>query len=473
MSDSEALMLSVSGCRGIVGSTLTPEVVSRFAAAFATWLRSRRPAHAPVRVVVGRDGRLGGQWVRDAAVAGLAAAGCDVIDLGVAMTATVGVMADELDAAGGMVVTASHNPQQWNGLKCLVRDGRGPYGAVSACAPDAGSAGEIIELFRAGRVNWVPPERVGSVRVETGSAGRHAEKVLAALTELMPLERITNRSFVVVVDSVNASGVEGAGLLLRRLGCQIVHLNADRSGVFPHAPEPIAENLGSLAAAVAADVVHAGFAQDPDADRLALVDDRGVFIGEEYTLALAAWALLGSVNAANHSLAANLSTSRMVDDVAARSGSRVLRTPVGEANVVAAMRRESCVLGGEGNGGVIWPRVTLVRDSLSAMALTLALLTREGRPLSDLVSSVPSYAIEKRKVPVKPGLAERAIDALARRYADQRVDRQDGVRIDFPARSAWVHVRASNTEPIVRLIAEAPTAAVASTLLDEVRSCVE
>jgi phosphomannomutase len=283
------------------------------------------------------------------------------------------------------------------------------------------------------------------------------------------------------------------------LQCELVHLGADDGGVFPHAPEPTKENLQGLCAAMAKLNADVGFAQDPDADRLAIVDERGEYIGEEYTLALAAESLLSAPGRGRPRggpvLVANLSTSRMIDDIAAAHGARVVRTPVGEANVVEAMKREKAaghdvVLGGEGNGGVIWPRVTYVRDSLSAMALVLALMARTGKKVSELVASIPAYAIEKRKVDLaRKEDAKPAIDKLAAAYGrggagpmpaggnransetghrtSGTIDLQDGIRIDWPDRRAWLHVRASNTEPIMRLIAESPSAADSRAILDE------
>lgn len=495
MSDAP-LMLGVSGLRGITGASLTPDVASRFAAALGEWLRSRPGTPPDPIVVVGADGRAGYEPIRDAALAGLFDAGCRVVDLGVAMTPTVGVMVDRLGAAGGLVVTASHNPQEWNGLKCLVRSGAAP-GVPDACAPDAGAAGEIIARFHARPAS---PDRGAGGRAERrdDAAGVHVAAVLDALGP-DAVEGIAARRFRVLLDSVNGSGRFGGRELLTRLGCELIHHGADAGGVFPHRPEPTRENLASLCGGVTKFAARVGFAQDPDADRLAIVDDRGTYIGEEYTLALAAESLLGAPPRPSRAnveriLVANLSTSRMIDDIAARRGARVARTPVGEANVVADMKRRAhaggeVLIGGEGNGGVIWPRVTFVRDSLAAMALVLALMARASRSIRELVADLPAYAIEKRKIDL--ARTEDAARALARLVAEfspasvptarpgavppsrPRVDLQDGVRVDWDGRlpgggsgRAWLHVRPSNTEPILRLIAEAPTARDARDILD-------
>jgi phosphomannomutase len=425
-------------------------------------------------------------------MAGLTGAGCGVVDLGVAMTPTVAVMTDSYarrpgrrGVAAGMVVTASHNPQEWNGLKFLLAEG-GEFGSA-ACAPPAVLANQIIERFKGSGAGG------GAGAVETDGEGlvEHTVRVLHAISEsgLCAYPERIGEGLKVAVDCVNASGSKGAPAMLEELNCdEVLALHAEESGVFPHPPEPTRENLtlpGGLSEAVRESGSDVGFAQDPDADRLALIDEQGRYIGEEYTLALGAMALLEAAKArksqsakAAEVLVTNLSTSRMLDDVAAKYGARVIRTAVGEANVVEAMKREKALAGGEGNGGVIWPRVTYVRDSLSAMALTLWLMSPAGggrgskRKLSDLVASLPSYAIEKRKVDLaRREDATPAIEKIAAAYKDQHVDRQDGAWVDFRqgalAGKAWLHVRASNTEPIMRLIAEAPTSQQASQLLDE------
>lgn len=458
-------MLTVSGCRGIVGASLTPETVCRYALAAADWMRAGQAG--PLKIVVARDGRRGGSVVSSLAIGALRAAGCSVIDLAVATTPTAGVMVRRHGAAGGLVATASHNPGEWNGLKPLTSDG---------CAPAPADAAKIVHAFHAGGATLAPAHAQGAADADDTAAHAHAALVLKALANAAPIEAIKARRFRVVLDSVNASGATAGRLLLEALGCDLVHLNADTSGVFPHAPEPTEENLRGLCAQVRDADAFCGFAQDPDADRLAIIDADGGYIGEEHTLVLAAWALLGKPGAGaskGASIGVNLSTSRMIDDVAARFGARVVRAPVGEANVVEAMRHEGCILGGEGNGGVIWPEVVLIRDSLGAMALALALATREDKSIAELVKAIPAYAIVKRKAPIREGLAERAIAALRTRFAGERLDGQDGLRVDIPARAAWLHVRASNTEPILRLIAEAPTEEDANALLDDASRAIE
>jgi len=435
------LMISVSGVRGIIGATMTPVVAAQFAAAFGTWLKDH--TDRPLTICVGRDSRPSGRMIAQAALAGLGAVGAKVIDLGVVATPTVGVMIGEHRAAGGMMITASHNPIEWNGLKALNSDG---------LAPPAQQAQQIIDAFRAQRFNYVNVRELQPLERDDRGARVHVDRVLASIDP----EPIRKAKFRVVLDSVNGAGCAAGRMLLEALNCDIVHINGEPTGVFAHTPEPTKENLTQLAETVAGDSAVIGFAQDPDADRLAIVDEHGSYIGEEYTLALATWRVLERTGGGV--AAANLSTSRMIDDVAAMyPGTEVLRAPVGEANVVAALKPADGVIGGEGNGGVIFPPVCWVRDSLSAMALVLALLADTGKSVSQLVSDLPRYAMVKKKYDLSSIGGPSAVHDMLRRVADtyknEKVNDADGVRIDFA--DGWVHLRPSNTEPIVRLIAEA------------------
>lgn len=437
-----SLMISVSGVRGIVGQTLTPAVALEFAQAYGTLLEGRR-------VVLGRDTRPSGAMFEAAAAAGLLAAGCDVTQLGVVTTPTVGHAIRQGGYAGGVVITASHNPAPWNGLKFLDELG---------VAPDPARARRIADL----RHDLAPrTDRFGTLAHDPDAGLRHVEAVLAACE----VDRAKLRGLHVVLDSVNGAGCRHTPRLLDALGCRVTHLNGEPSGRFAHPPEPLRENLGDLGAAVRANGAAIGLAQDPDADRLALVDERGQYVGEEYTLALA---VLWVLSHRPGPVAANLSTSRMIDDIAARHGVRVWRTPVGEAHVARCMLANGCVIGGEGNGGVIDPRVGYVRDSFSAISLVLQLLADRGRPLSQIIAELPRYASVKQKLEVPADRIAGAISAVARAFADRRLNTADGVRVDFD--EGWVHLRASNTEPIVRVIAEAGSEVQAHALADRVRA---
>ena len=452
--DPAPLMLSVSGARGIVGKTMTPVVAATFAGAFGSHIRTLVQGRRP-RLVVARDGRFGGESLARAVQGSLAATGADVIDLGVAMTPTVGLMIRALGADGGMAITASHNPIEWNGLKCLDGDGLAPPKEV---------ADAIIARFKSSDIAFAKPLEIGTVTTDTSANERHVARVIEVLGGASgAAARIRARGLSVVLDSVNASGCIGGRMLLDALGCHVTHIYGEPTGIFGHTPEPTAENLQELAMKVralrdAGQAVACGFAQDPDADRLAIVDENGRYIGEEYTLVLAAQRMLELRGP--FALAANLSTSRMIDDVAAKfAGAKVLRTAVGEANVVSALKPAGGLLGGEGNGGVIFPEVCWVRDSLSAMALVLDLVASRKEPLSQIVDALPRYAIEKTKVDLAaigglPAVAG-ALTKMKAAFAHERVNDSDGVRVDFA--DGWVHLRASNTEPIARVIAEAPT----------------
>jgi phosphomannomutase len=446
----DQLMLSISGLRGWIGRSLTPPVAARYAAAVGTWLRQASGKSAP-HIVVGRDSRPSGPMIEHAAVAGLTATGCGVTTLGIVTTPSVAVMVERLRADAGMVITASHNPIPWNGIKVLRHDG---------VAPPPEQARQIIDRFREDTLDYVGVERLQPTGHEESTHRVHVDLVL----KQVDAAAIRRAGLAVVVDSVHGAGGPAAAMLLKELGVAVTHRYAEPTGLFPHTPEPTAENLATLCDAVKQAHAHLGFAQDPDADRLAIVDEAGRYIGEEYTLALCAAQVMARTPGP---MAANLSTSRMIDDIAARHGQVVHRTPVGEANVADAMRRHRCVVGGEGNGGIMFPPVVHVRDSLIGMALVLEMLAQAGKPLSRLVDSIPRYAIVKDKLPIQPGMADRAIANLQRAFAGQRIDLQDGIRVDWPGR--WVHVRSSNTEPIMRIIAEAPDEAAARALIEQCR----
>lgn len=438
------LMVSVSGVRGIVGESLTPQVALEFAEAFGTLLGGGR-------VVLARDTRPSGQMFAEAVAAGLLATGCRVTRLGVAMTPTAGHAIRIGGFDGGVVITASHNPSEWNGIKFLDNQG---------LAPDPAFARKLRETrdqhaFR--RVN-----RGFQAMLTDDEAGeRHADAVIAAVeVDLSPL-----KGTKIVLDSVNGAGCLVSPGLLASLGCEVLHVNGEPTGEFAHAPEPTADNLLGLGEVVRRANAAVGFAQDPDADRLALIDETGRYIGEEYTLALAAWSVLSRRPG---KVAANLSTSRLVDAVAARFNSSVVRTPVGEANVARGMMANGCVIAGEGNGGVIDPRISPVRDSIAGMSLVLQLMAATGKTISQLVAELPQYAMIKQKFECPPDKVAPAVEQVAAAFAGEKVDRSDGVRIDTKA--GWVQLRGSNTEPIIRVIAEADDEAAANDLIQRARS---
>ncbi len=454
--DDAPLMLSVSGLRGLVGRSLTPAVASRYAQAYGAWLKQDRGVERP-HVVIGRDSRPSGPMVGSAVAAGLLAVGCRLTDLGIVTTPSVGIMIDHLGAAGGIVITASHNPIEWNGIKALDAAG---------VAPPPEQVERIIAAFEADAPAFAPVETLQPIEHDDSATPVHVERVLRHVDA----DRIAAAKLKVVIDSVHGAGGPAAALLCDRLGVDRVALYAQPTGRFPHPPEPTKQNLTELAGAVAEHGAHVGFAQDPDADRLAIVDEAGTYIGEEYSLALCARHVLGRAGRGAEAVA-NLSTSRMIDDIAAGAGATVHRCAVGEANVAKRMRAQRAVIGGEGNGGVIWPAVGYVRDSISTIALLLELMAHSGQRVSQLVASIRPYAILKHKVDIRPGMADAAVAALAEAFADQRIDTQDGIRID--TEGGWLHVRPSNTEPILRIIAEAADVGAAQAMVDRASRIIE
>jgi phosphomannomutase len=447
----EELIISVSGMRGIVGRSLTPAIAADYGAVFGTFLKDSVDAPGErVSVCVGRDSRVSGMMLTSAVTAGLCAVGVDVIDLGIVTTPGVSVMLRELHCQGGLVITASHNPLPYNGIKLLLSTGT---------APPQATAGMIRQRFLNRHMRLVESVGCGRVICDDRTDQAHIDRVLA----VVEADTIARKGYKVVLDSINGAGARVTKKLLAELGCTVVAMNDEPTGLFAHEPEPTAANLTSLCGRVKREGADLGFAQDPDADRLAVVDETGRYIGEEYTLALAAMHIF----ATNGGLAAaNLSTSRMIDDVAGRAGARVIRTPVGEANVANAMLDHKCVIGGEGNGGVIDLRVGPVRDSLVGIALVLQLMAESGKSVSRLVQEIGGYAMHKEKFPANAEQARRIMDAVVEKFAGATLDASDGCRLDFP--DGWIHLRTSNTEPVMRVIVEARDEAAAQRYMEAV-----
>lgn len=434
----QELIISVSGMRGIVGQNLTPTIAAEYGCAFGGFLKGRAGASdRRPRVCIGRDSRGSGPMLACAVTAGLCSVGVDVVDLGLVTTPCVGIMLRELQCDGGVVVTASHNPIPYNGIKLLLADGM---------APPPETAEEIRLGFFNKRFSPVSSMACGTVGSNVDADRVHIEKVLA----VVEAQQIARRRYKIVLDSVNGAGARITKKLLAALGCRVVAINDEPSGLFAHEPEPTAANLGGLCECVKRENADIGFAQDPDADRLAIVDENGTYIGEEYTLALAAkYVYSRQVGPA----AANLSTSRMIDDVATAAGGCVIRTPVGEANVAKAMLDNECVIGGEGNGGVIDLRVGPIRDSLVGIGLILQLMAATDKTVSQLVQEIGSYYMHKDKFAADSSQAGRIIEMAKKSFADAAVNTSDGCRFDFD--DGWVHLRTSNTEPVMRVIVEA------------------
>ncbi|HTY05573.1 MAG TPA: phosphoglucosamine mutase [Gemmatimonadales bacterium] len=454
---SNTLMVGVSGIRGIVGTDLTPENVARYAAAFGCWAKagSRK---GRTRVVVGRDARTSGPMLQAAAVAGLQSVGVDIVDIGLTTTPTIQLAVEHHRAHGGIILTASHNPIEWNALKFVGADGIFLDTASGAQVRDL-AAGETLP-----RADWAG---IGRVSADDAAVTRHLDAILEL--KVVDVRAIRRRRFRVALDCVRGAGGVIMPALLERLGCRVVAINLQTDGRFPRPPEPIPANLGALGRLVRSKKADVGMAVDPDVDRLALVDERGRAIGEDYTLAFAVRALLGKSKGGRRKpgpVVVNLSTSLVVDDAARDGGAAVMRAPVGEAHVARMILAARSPIGGEGNGGVMYPALHAGRDAPLAAAMVLALLARVGRPVSDIVRAHPRYVIVKGKVPRGAAL-DRVYQALRGRFADADVNTDDGLRLAWADR--WLHVRPSNTEPIIRLIAEAPTGGAAEQLVEEGR----
>ncbi len=443
-------MISVAGVRGIVGESLTPPIVSRFAAAFASALDSGA-------VVVGRDARTSGAMMRHAVVAGLVGAGRDVVDLGLATTPTTQLAVEHLRAAGGVIITASHNPQPWNALKFL--SGRGEF-------LEAAEGERVRGRFEAATEAWRPSDALGAERSEEGALEWHLERVLG-LAAIVP-QAIRARGLRVVVDGCASVGGVAVPALLTRLGAEVVRLDCEPNGRFTRELEPLPEHLGALGRSVRESKADFGVAVDPDADRAAFVDADGVPLGEEYTVAIGTWVALEHQKGA---VATNLSTSRMLDAVCARFGVPLYRTPVGEAHVVAEMRRRGAVAGGEGNGGMILPAAHFGRDSLVAVALVCHRVAERGASLRAVADELPHYSMLKQKLARPDTPWERAAARLQQSFRDHTVDSADGLR--FSRDDEWVHVRPSGTEPVVRVIAESPLEQRTRELVERARHALE
>lgn len=427
-------MISVAGIRGIVGESLTPPVLARFAAAFAHGLE-------PGPVVVGRDARRSGPMVLRAVVAGLMATGRDVIDIGLATTPATQVAVEELHAAGGAILTASHNPAQWNALKFL--SGRGEF-------LDAETGAAVHRRYESGEALWIGFDQLGSESAEPRALEWHLKRVLAL--PFIDAAAIRRRQLRAVVDGCASVGGVAVPRLLRDLGCEVVELDCVPDGRFTRELEPLPEHLGALGAAVRDARADFGVALDPDADRAAFVDAGGVPLGEEYSLALAAQVVLATRQGP---VVTNLSTSRIMDSVCAHAGVALHRTPVGEAHVVAGMHARGAVVGGEGNGGVIVPAAHYGRDGLVAAALVCQALAAGGVPLRSLADALPRLCMVKTKLARPKESWDRTTARLREAFPDHAGDEADGLRLSRD--EEWVHIRPSGTEPVVRVIAESPS----------------
>ena len=427
-------MISVSGIRGIFGTDLTPENIARFTAAYGTWLNGGT-------VVVGRDSRVTGQICEDIVVSALNAVGCDVVRVGIVPTPTVAMGVLKYKAKGGIIITASHNPAEWNALKLLNEKSE---------FLDADQGKKVIEIAESGNFNYKAYDAIGVTCGDNELVDHHIQAILDL--PYINADLITSSGFSVALDAVNGAGSLVVPKLLEKLGVKTIHkVHCEPNGLFPHNPEPLPENLGDICDLSRDSDADIGFVTDPDADRLAIVDENGRLWGEEYTQAAAFDFIISKTKG---DCATNLSSSRVADAVAEMHGQKCIRSAVGEINVVKAMQAENAIIGGEGNGGVINPDLHYGRDALVGIAMILQLLAERKLKASEYRESLPNFYMSKNKIQLdKLGKdADEVLEKVKENYADLNPITIDGVKVDFE--EGWVHLRKSNTEPIIRIYSE-------------------
>ena len=455
------LIKSISGIRGTIGGHvsdgLNPVSTAQFTAAYAEFIRKHTGKSRPL-IVVGRDARISGIMVNRIVTGTLIGMGCDVIDIGLATTPTTEMAVTGKGADGGIILTASHNPKQWNALKLL--NGRGEF------LSDADGK-EILRLAEHQDFDFAEVDEMGTLLSEESYLDDHIQAILAL--PAVDVEAIRGAHFRVAFDSVNSVGGIALPALFKALSVDhVTALNAEPTGHFAHNPEPLPEHLVDICSAIGTSQVDVGFVVDPDVDRLAIIDERGTFFGEEYTLVAVGDYLL-SLNGGGNTVS-NLSSTRALRDVTERHGGSYTAAAVGEVNVVTKMKETGALIGGEGNGGVIYPELHYGRDALVGIALFLSLLAKSGKKVSELRATYPDYYMSKQRVDLPAGVdTEALLSRLAREYQDKgTIDLIDGVKIDLPTQ--WVHVRRSNTEPIIRIYTEAPSSEEAQALADEFKA---
>ncbi len=456
-----SLIKSISGIRGTIGGAagdgLTPLDIVKFTSAYATFIRRTTKKTSNV-IVVGRDARLSGAMVNDVVVGTLIGMGFDVVNIGLATTPTTEIAVVGENACGGIIITASHNPKQWNALKLLNEDGEFLNDAQGK---------EVLAIAEREDFDYAEVDNLGKVYVNDTYMQRHIDSVLKL--KLVDVEAIRNANFTVAVDAVNSIGGVVIPALLKKLGVKnVIELYCEPTGKFGHTPEPIPENLTDIASLMAQGKADVGFVVDPDVDRLAIIMENGEFFVEEYTLVSIADYVLSKTPGATVS---NLSSSRALRDVTVAHGCQYTAAAVGEVNVVTEMKRTGAVIGGEGNGGVIYPESHYGRDALVGVALFLTLLAKSGKKVSELKKTYPQYSIAKNKIQLTPDIDVDAIlKAVKEHYASEKITDIDGVKIDFA--DCWVHLRKSNTEPIIRIYSEASTMEKAESLAEDMKKVI-
>ena len=459
-----SLIKSISGIRGTiggkVGDNLTPLDVVKFTSAFGSWLQNNK-GKKDLTLVIGRDARISGQMVSSLVSATLQGLGIHVIDLGLSTTPTVEVMVPELGADGGIILTASHNPKQWNALKLLNEKGEFINGENGA---------EVLALAECEDFGYVEVDNLGKYKTREDGFAVHIAKILAL--PMVDAEAVKAKKFKVVLDAVNSTGGMALPPLLEQLGCEVVKLYCEPNGHFPHNPEPLKEHLMDICDLVKKEKADLGIVVDPDVDRLALIDENGEMFGEEYTLVAVADYLLRHKKGVAVS---NLSSSRALRDVAKTHDSEYFASAVGEVNVVTLMKEKNAIIGGEGNGGIIYPDLHYGRDSLVGAALFLTHLAKENKSVSELRATYPAYFMGKKKIELTPEInVDEVLEKIKTKYQNEEISTIDGVKIDFAEN--WVHLRKSNTEPIIRIYTEAKSQKEADELgdrfIEEIRSFI-
>ena len=446
------LKISISGVRGVIGQSLTPTLLTRFAQAFGTHTGSGT-------IVIGRDPRTSGEMVKHAVIAGILSSGGRVVDIGVCPVPTVQMQVRRRRASGGIAITASHNPAEWNALKFIGSNG---------LFLDSGQARELLDIYHQGEYTKVGGEEMRAVEEAEGATDAHIKAVLDALGTLPA----SKRRLKVVLDSCNGAGSLVGPKLLEALGAEVIPINVTPDGSFPRPAEPVPENLGDLCAAVKQHGADVGFAQDMDADRLAIVSEQGLPIGEDYTLVLATLYALGHQPGP---VVANLSTTSALEDITKKFDCPLFLTKIGEVNVTDKMQQANAVIGGEGNGGVIYPRINFARDSLVGMALVLHLLAESGQTITQLLDQFPRYSVVKEKMLCPSEKIPAVLKMLRQEYGTFPLDTRDGVKVTLP--EGWFLVRGSNTEPIVRVVAESRSESQAREIVarvyEQVAGCIK
>ena len=457
-----ALIKSISGIRGTIGGrtgdNLTPLDIVKFTAAYGAWVLKKS---GPKKIVVGRDARISGEIVNDLVCATLQALGADVIDLGLSTTPTVELAVTQENASGGIILTASHNPLQWNALKLLNENGEfisGPHGE------------EVLRIAEAEEFDFAQVTKLGKYERKDGYIQKHIDQILKL--PLVDVEAVRDRGFRVVVDAVNSTGGIAVPMLLNAMGVTVKELYCEPTGHFPHNPEPLPEHLTDISREITKGKFDLGIVVDPDVDRLALVCEDGTPFGEEYTLVAVADYVLNSGDKKNGNTVSNLSSTRALQDITEKAGGQYFASAVGEVNVVNMMKEKNAVIGGEGNGGVIYPDLHYGRDALVGIALFLTHLAKSKMTPLRLRMKYPHYFISKNKIELTRDInVDKILDYVKKKYAKQPVSTVDGVRIEFD--KEWVHLRKSNTEPIIRIYAESDLEAKADHLAKKIMSDIK